>query len=246
MKICLNCDNNFEGEFCNLCGQKSATHRFTMHEWLHEIPHSLFHIDSGFFATLKILLVRPGDSIREYLQGKRKLLFSPFLYVLILCGFFVVNSHFFESPNEAAKQIDFANLKETTAYIEEHYYKIIVVAMILPMTLGSFFAYYKSGYNFAENLVLNAYLIGQLVIADIILILISATSFDENYSPALKFIEFILKYPYWFWMYWQFFKPKKWYWGILQFILAQIIAGLALYLLMNGAALVLLKFKGAH
>jgi Protein of unknown function (DUF3667) len=246
MTVCLNCDNDFEGAFCNLCGQKAATHRFTIHEWLHEIPHSILHIDSGFFVTMKTLLVRPGNAIREYLQGKRKILSSPFLYVLILCGVFVVVSHFFENPNEAAKQIDFANLEETTAYIEEHYYKIIVVAMILPMTLGTYFAYYKSGYNFAENLVLNAYLIGQFVIADIILILISATSFDENYSPAFKFIEFILKCPYWFWIYWQFFKPKKWYWGILQFFFSLIIAGIVLYLLMNGAALILLKLKGAH
>ncbi len=246
MTTCLNCDNNFEGAFCNLCGQKAATHRFTMHEWLHEIPHSILHVDSGFFVTLKTLFVRPGDAIREYLQGKRKLLFSPFLYVLILCGVFVVINHFFENPIKAAEQPVFTNLKETFAYIEEYYYKIIVVAMIIPITISSYLAYYKSRYNFAEHLVLNAYLIGQLVIADIILIIFSATSFDENYSPAFKFIEFLLKYPYWFWIYWQFFKPTKWYWGILQFILSQIIAGIALYLLMYSAALILLKFKGAH
>jgi Protein of unknown function (DUF3667) len=245
MKTCLNCENDFEGEFCNLCGQKSATHRFTMHEWLHEIPHSLFHIDSGFFHTLKTLLVRPGDSIREYLQGKRKLLFSPFLYVLILCGVFVIVSHFFVHKPEV-EQPEFNGLKETLAYIEENYYKILVVAMIVPVTIGSYLAYFKSGFNFAENLVLNAYLTGQLVIADVIIMLIATTSFDENHKVTFKLIEFFLKYPYWFLTYWQFFKPKKWYWGILQFILAQIIAGIALYLLMNGAALILLKFKGAH
>lgn len=166
--------------------------------------------------------------------------------MLILCGVFVVVSHFFDNPAETAKPIELANIKETFAYIEEHYYKIIVVGMILPLTIGSYLAFRKSGYNFAENLVLNAYLIGQLVIADIILALISETSFDENYSSVFKFTEFILKYPYWFWTYRQFFKPNKWYWRILQFIFAQIIGGIALYLLIYGAALMLLKFKGAH
>ncbi len=246
MTNCLNCENEFNGAFCNLCGQKSATHRFTLHEWLHEIPHSIFHIDSGFFATLKILCVRPGEAIREYLQGKRKLLFSPFLYVLILCGVFVVVSHFFAQPAKIPKTIELATLQETFAYIEEHYYKIIVVAMILPLTFGTYLAYRKSGYNFAEHLVLNAYLIGQLVIADIILSLISSMKLDENTAPIYALIEFALKFPYWFWVYWQFFKPRKWYWGILQFILSQIISGIVLYLLLFGAALILLKFKGAH
>ncbi len=245
MTICLNCDNNFEGVFCNLCGQKAATHRFTMHEWLHEIPHSIFHVDSGFFLTIKTLFVRPGDAVREYLQGKRKLLFSPFLYVLILCGIFVIAGYFFV-PKPEIKSQQLTNLNEALAYIEGNYYKILVVAMIIPLTIGSYFAYFKSGFNFAENLVLNAYLIGQLVIADIILMLIATTSLDENYLLIFKLIEFILKFPYWFWMYWQFFKPKKWYWGILQFIFVQIISGITLYFLMNGAALILLKFKGAH
>lgn len=245
MANCLNCNNNFEGAFCNLCGQKSATHRFTMHEWLHEIPHSILHVDSGFFVTIKTLFLRHGNAIREYLQGKRKLLFSPFLYVLILCGVFVVVSHFVVPHTESEHQ-EFNTLKEALAYIETNYYKILVVAMILPVTIGSYLAYIKSGYNFAENLVLNAYLTGQLVIADIIVMLISTTSLDENHKIIFKLIEFLLKYPYWFLTYWQFFKPKKWYWGVLQIILSQIISGIALYALMTGAALILLKFKGAH
>lgn len=243
---CLNCENSFEGSYCNICGQKAATHRFSMHEWLHEIPHSLFHIDSGFFQTFKTLLARPGNAIREYLEGRRKLLFSPFLYVLIWCGVYVVISHFFAKPDIAAERFEFESLTDSFSYIEKHYYKIIVVAMILPTTLGSFLAYYRSGYNFAENLVLNAYLIGQLVIVDLILFLLSATIEDKSFIPYIKLTEFLLKYPYWFWMYWQFFRPKKWYWGILQFIASQIILGFALYTLMLGAAFILFKAKGAH
>ncbi len=246
MTVCLNCENQFEGAFCNLCGQKAATHRFTMHEWLHEIPHSLFHIDNGFFHTFKALIVRPGNAVREYLEGKRKLLFSPFLYVLVLCGVYVVISHFFENPAEATKPLELANMKEAIKSVEENYYKIIVVAMILPMTIASFLAYYKSGFNFAENLVLNAYLVGQLVIADLILILIAATSFNESYPMVFKFFEPLLKYPYWFWFYWQFFKPKKWYWGILQFVISQIIVSITLSLLLFGAVILLIKLKGGH
>ncbi len=215
-----------------------------MHEWLHEIPHSILHIDSGFFLTMKTLFIRPGNAVHEYLQGKRKLLFSPFLYVLVLCGIYVVVSHFFENPVKEAQE--FTNLQETFAYIEKHYSKIIIVAMIVPMTIGTYFSYFKSGYNFAEHLVLNAYLIGQLIIADVIITLIALTSFDENYLVWFSFIELILKFPYWFWFYWQFFKPEKWYWGILQFLLSLIITSFGLYVLINIAAFIFLKTQGLH
>lgn len=245
MTNCLNCENPFEGSFCNSCGQKAATHRFSMHEWLHEIPHSLFHIDSGFFQTLKTLLIRPGHAVREYLEGKRKLLFSPFLYVLIWCGIYVLISHFFAKP-ETAEHIEIRNLKESLEYIEAHYYKILVVVMILPTAFGSYLGYYRTGYNFAENLVLNAYLTGQLVIADIILVLLTATTENKSFIPFFVIASVLLKYPYWIWIYWQFFKPKKWYPGILQFIASQIVTNIALYALMFGAAFILLKIEGAH
>jgi hypothetical protein len=162
-----------------------------------------------FFYTLKALFLRPGNTVRDYLEGQRKQYFSPFLYVLILCGVYVVFSHFFENPAQASKPLDWSNIQGAIKSIEERYYKIVVVAMVLPMTIGSFVAFYKSGTNFAENLVLNTYLIGQLVIKDMQLMLIAATSFDENYPRVFKVLEPLLIYPLWF--YWQFFKPSKWY-----------------------------------
>jgi Protein of unknown function (DUF3667) len=246
MTTCLNCDNSFEGSFCNLCGQKASTHRFTMGEWLHEIPHSVLHVDSGFFLTVKTLILHHGNAIREYLQGKRKLLFSPFLYVLVWCGVYVVISHFFENPNETVKQFELKNLPETFEYINERYYKIIIILMIIPMTIASYLTYIRSGYNFAENLVLNAYLIGQLVIADIIILLISASSFGQEYKLIVKVIEFLIKFPYWFLMYWKFFRPSKWYWGILQYVISQILMGILIYLLMLLSAFILLKTQILH
>ena len=168
---CLNCQTAFEGNFCLECGQKSETHRFTFHEWLHEIPHSIFHIDSGFLYTFRSLYYRPGDMIREYLQGRRKVYFSPFLYVLIWCGVFIVVSHFIAGAEHSEAEI--TNLKSAIAMIESKYYKILVVAMILPLSISSYLTFFRSKFNFAEHLVLNSFVIGQLIIADIVMSLIT-------------------------------------------------------------------------
>jgi hypothetical protein len=215
-----------------------------MHEWLHEVPHSILHVDSGFFRTIVRLTTQSGEAIREYLAGKRKSLFSPFLYVLIMCGVFVVAHHFLV-PKPAAGTAVVTTMKDAQAYIEANYYKVLVVAMILPMTIATFLAYFRSGFNFAEHLALNAYVIGQLVIADVLMMLISLTSLNREQQPAVyHLIEFVLKFPYWFIAYWRFFRPSKWYFAVLQFIFAQIVMGLILFGLLTGAAAVVLKLKG--
>lgn len=76
--------------------------------------------------------------------------------------------------------------------------------------------------------------------------LIAATSFDENYPSVFKVFDPLLTYPLWFWFYWQFFKPKKWYWGTLQFTISQTITNIMLNVLMVAAALILMKMKGGH
>ena len=218
---CLNCGHQFEGKFCSQCGQKSATHRFTMHEWLHEIPHSIFHVDSGFFYTAKALFTRPGEAIREYLSGKRKLLFSPFLYLLVMCGIFVAVGLLLPHAEVQVKEVK--TLSDSLEYLQSHYYKPMIVAMILPVAIGSFFAYLKSGFNFAEHLVLNMFLIGHMVIVDIQTAFLKSATSDAKLNALIGLLDFGMKYLFWFWTYWQFFKPKTKLRGLLQFLAAIII-----------------------
>lgn len=245
MTTCLNCSSEFTGNFCNQCGQKASTHRFTLHEWLHEIPHSIFHIDNGFFYTLKNLCLRPGNFIRDYLDGKRKPSFSPFLYVLIWCGVFVVISHLFAGDAEHAVAI--TDFKSANEYLETNYYKALVVAMILPTALASYLVFIKSGYNFAENLVLNSFVTAQLIIADIILHLIAVTPLREVFSGKAAILNLLLKFPFWIWAYWQFFKPKNIIVGVLQVLAAVVLGSVFASIMVEGFAYLLYMFKaGSH
>jgi hypothetical protein len=66
MTTCLNCENKFEGKFCNQCGQKASVNRFTVRHLLHELPHSLFHVDKGILKNIKGAL-HPQRTIFEYI-----------------------------------------------------------------------------------------------------------------------------------------------------------------------------------
>lgn len=83
---CLDCDEELAGKFCHGCGQAAKTKRFTFHDFLHEIPHALIHLDHALVHTLKALLRRPGPAIREYLEGKRTKVYSPVSLFFMLAG----------------------------------------------------------------------------------------------------------------------------------------------------------------
>ena len=244
MNACLNCSNQFDGKFCNECGQKASTHRFTIHEWFHEIPHSIFHVDGGFFYTFKNLCLRPGNMIREYLDGRRKTYFSPFLYLLIMCGIFIVVNHFVSDSSNYEKEI--TDLKSAGAYLVANYYKVIIVAMILPMSLSSFLIFYRSGFNFAEHLVISAFITAQLIIGDIILYSLAATDFAQSQPQILAILNLLLKVPYWMWAYWQFFKPSNRLLGALQIFGTIFLCTLLTQAMLTGAVYLLFLLKGTQ
>jgi Protein of unknown function (DUF3667) len=243
MTDCLNCSTAYEGNFCSECGQKAKTHRFTLHEWMHEIPHSIFHVDSGFFYTFKSLCTRPGKMIRDYLEGKRKDYFSPFLYVLVWCGIFIVVSHFVS--NSEHQQTEITDLKSAIRFIEDNYYKLLVVSMILPLSISSFLVFYRAKLNFAEHLVLNSFVIAQLIVTDIIISLINAMHLKAEYKTAVNLVELALKFPFWIWVYFQFFKPKNIFIGIIQTVFAIIVGSLLTSVMEAAVAYILLLFKAS-
>lgn len=242
MNTCLNCSNRFDGKFCNECGQKAATHRFTIHEWLHEIPHSILHVDGGFFQTFKHLCLRPGNMIREYLDGRRKSYFSPFLYILIWCGIFVVISSLFPKP--AGEIPEVKDLMSAHAYLEAKYYKPYIVATILPVSLASLLVFWRSGYYFAEHLVLNTFIIAQMIIGDIIIHLVEASSIGNRSEPWVVLLDFVLKQPFWFWAYWQFFKPQNRLLGAIKIAAAIFLGGIFAGMMIYGIAFLYLLIKG--
>lgn len=83
---CLNCATPLTDRFCARCGQPATTHRLTMGHLLHEIPHSIWHVDKGIFHTLRELLLRPGSTLLGYLRGQRARHFAPLSLLLLVTG----------------------------------------------------------------------------------------------------------------------------------------------------------------
>lgn len=211
--VCKNCSNNFSGNFCNTCGQKKETHKINFHFILHEIQHSLFHIDGGILYTIKELGRRPGKTIRNFIDGKRVNHFKPVTFVIILSIVYYFLEHtinrepFIESAlNGMVDAIrDNEKTSEKKLQIFEwliHNYSYTALLLIPVFSLSSWVAFKKSTYNYFEHLTLNTFLFGQFTFIFVVTLPLSVI-FPNNATVDLLRVFFSIIFI--FWAYHQFF-----------------------------------------
>ena len=91
---CKNCNHQFEGNFCNQCGQKASVGIINFKDILHEIWHNFTHTDRGYLQLFWDMLARPGITIKNYLSGQRKRYFNPFTYFIVTTSILILITHF--------------------------------------------------------------------------------------------------------------------------------------------------------
>lgn len=210
-QICKNCGNILTGKYCSNCSQKADTHRFTLKHALHDFFHSFTHIDRGILFLIKELFTRPGYASKEYIEGKRKKYFNPFQYLFLAVAaatFLSVNYHLMGPKadlNSVGTGINTFGL-QYNAFIYK-YFNVIQLVSVPVIALFSWLFYKKSGYNYAENLVLNTFLGAQRTL---MYILIAPFLYIFNrhwYIPiSVYYIGWLVYYG---WAFVQFFNEKK-------------------------------------
>ncbi len=204
---CLNCHQQLNSNFCHHCGQKASTHRFSLKNFmLQDLVRGVFDIDKGFIYTIKELFVRPGHSIREYIQGKRIKHFNYFTFIILI----ITLGHLGDTLD--VKLIDtthyFSTDKEFLAGFEKlskDNPKLFILIRIPFFALFSFWFFRKSKQNLTEHLVLNTYKAsGELLIAIIFTIL--SVFFKNTFASTYIFSGVVVvSLIYSIWFYYQYF-----------------------------------------
>ncbi len=97
---CLNCGTPLTGAYCHRCGQKAHLHR-NLRSLVSDFVQGLFNFEGKIWRTLPMLVWRPGEMTRRYIQGERARFVSPvaiYLFTVFLM-FAVLNSTGTLSPN---------------------------------------------------------------------------------------------------------------------------------------------------
>jgi hypothetical protein len=90
---CLNCGTVVSGKHCPQCGQSAETHVLSIKEVAGDVTHSLLHLDSRVWRSLKLLVRRPGELTREFIAGRHQLYIPPFrLYLAISILYFALQT----------------------------------------------------------------------------------------------------------------------------------------------------------
>lgn len=208
--ICKNCSNEYQGNFCNSCGQSSKQKRIDAKYLFVDIPNSILQINHGFFFTIKEMFLRPGDSIREFLEGKRKKHYKPIAFLFLTSVLYVLvsrtsgNDTFIDDFMVGIKSGGDAGLSKTAFLSWISHNQSYGQLMLLPFfALASYLAFKRSGYNYFEHFVLNAYITGQQMFIYLLFALVpNKGNFLESIPYLITFIFNILVFV-------NFFNAKK-------------------------------------
>jgi hypothetical protein len=90
---CLNCGTVIEGRHCAQCGQAADLHVLSIKEVAGDVTHSLLHLDSRLWRTLRLLVRKPGELTREFIAGRHQPYIPPFrLYLAISILYFALSA----------------------------------------------------------------------------------------------------------------------------------------------------------
>lgn len=222
--ICKNCGNVIHIKYCSYCGQEPVKGRLNLKEMARKFVEGFTHVDTGVFRLINKLTVNPGEVVRVYIEGKRKKYYSPVKYlVLVITLSALLTLHYerydipFEPKFSSASELD--DIAEHQ-YFNHNYYKYVLFISIPIASLVTWIVFRKSGHNLSENLVLNTYILSQVILLHTILItplIIYSSSFDDWIISIYMF----LAAGYMLWAYITFFKGK-WFEVILRSLVALV------------------------
>ena len=213
--ICKNCEQSFQGDFCNNCGQKYSVRRIDYKYFLDEVSNSLLQINRGFFYTLKELFVRPGKSISDFLNGKRKQHFKPLAYLLLTSTLYVLAAYFLgistiteEFVSGYTIGISDADKNEISIVVEVSRWlaknQAYTLLLIIPIfSFASYLSFFKSKYNYFEHLTLNIFITGQQMVIYLLL------SFLVEKDDLTEIVPFVFGIFYNIWTLYQFFSIRN-------------------------------------
>ncbi|SNC59742.1 Protein of unknown function [Hymenobacter gelipurpurascens] len=161
---CLSCGTPLHDKFCSHCGQSAATHRITLAHWLHDIPHSIWHVDKGLPYTLGQMLRRPGPTLQRYLAGQRAPFFPPLTYLLLITGlitFSYVTLHLRPyNAHDPSVPAAIQAMQERFLQFFSKYINWFTVALLPLAALVARLFLRRGGFNYAECLTVTTYVTG--------------------------------------------------------------------------------------
>jgi hypothetical protein len=190
---CKNCNKNFHGNFCPNCGQAAKVTNINAQYFLHDIPHSIFHVDKGFWYTLKWMFTNPGKTLKEYLEGKRVQHFKPFAFVVIMSTIATLLSKFcmYLINLRMAAMEPGKIITSGTQNLFSEYPSLLIFILIPILSLITWLCFRKRKYNYWEHFLVNTYLAAYLNVFFLVIKIVQLIKFYTTGNFSVNFTIFM-------------------------------------------------------
>ena len=231
-----NPQENVNGKCCPNCGQAAIVRRIDARYVVAEF-RSLLFLEKGILFTIRELLLRPGKSIRCFIQQDRNRLVKPVIFIILTSLIYTLSNSYF--PFEE-KYINYGARQNSTMklfqWVSNNYgYSNLIMGIFIAFWTRLFFRKYH--YNFFEVLIVLCFVMGMLMLMWAIFGL-----FENLSGIPLMQSGAILSIIYLSWAIGQFFEKKignylksllAYIIGFLSFTCALLLLGMILNYLSN-------------
>ncbi len=204
MTTCKSCESPVKENYCPNCGRAAKLKRIDGKHLLHEFEH-VIHLDRGIFYTIKELLIRPGQNIKEFISNDRNRLVKPILFIIITSLIYTVAGHFFhiEDGYVTFKEDVPSTIGVIFNWVNNHIgYANIIISFFIAFFLKLFFKKYD--FNYFEILILLCFVMGMAMLIYTLFIVFQGLT-KVSVMPIAGVVSFV----YITWAMGRFFDKKK-------------------------------------
>lgn len=198
-KNCINCDTEYSGDYCNVCGQRRKVERLTFRSAWMDFQRMFIGLDNKFFRTFKTIWISPGAVAKANIGGNRVKYVGPVSYFFIVLTLLILFGSVFgvdwsdfmrESTSLMAPESERqANLQQQMTQKIFNNFRTFQFFIIPFMALSAKMLFRKSGFNYLEHMVLVFYVQAQMLFITILNLLIYI-AFDKTFLMLSALIPF--------------------------------------------------------
>lgn len=197
MNHCKNCGKELHDLFCCHCGQKAHMQRITISYIWQEIFHFFSHMEKGFLYTSLKMVVAPGITVKNFIEGKRRNYQPPVSYFLIWTTIYILLLYGVEKIFGENMVINYKEYFGPAAVTKFAISNLsIVLTIVIPFNaLYLFLLVTKGSYNYFESIVATIYALGTIILLQFAFVMaallihsISHAAVDLRISDSLKIL----------------------------------------------------------
>jgi hypothetical protein len=170
---CFNCKSLVNENYCGSCGQKKYS-RIDKKYILSELENTISQTNKGFLYSIKNIIINPGKTAREFIDGSRVNHYKPVLLAFLLSGISAFISFniiglieimkAYYSKMHLSSQLMSDYMSFTTSYNS-----LIMLFTVPFLAIITKIAFRKWGQNYYEHIVMNAYILSLYTIIIIVI-----------------------------------------------------------------------------